>query len=176
MATATIAKKTLPENEDKELTPILDELSHDPDIKLDQMKSLIIVCLAFHEFSEYTVKDCIRSLRPYKRQQLLTESVSFHSTSAHFLFGQPVHLCNYFLQIFSIPLGVDEKHLENNKIFMDSDLLQSIHLSIGFKEAIYQPMRSMDLPAWNLDWSRGDVYKKDMVTAGLFLAIGSHKV
>ena len=59
---------------------------------------------------------------------------------------------------------------------MTSDLLQNIHLRIGFKEAIYQPMGSMDLPAWNLDWSRGDVYKKDMVTAGLLLATGSHKV
>ena len=96
-ATATIAKKTLPENKDKELTPILDELSHDPDIKLDQIKSLIIVCLAFHEFSEYTVKDCIRSLRPYKRQQLLTESVSFHSTSAHFFLWTTIH----FMQLFS---------------------------------------------------------------------------
>ena len=78
MTTATIAKKTPPEIKDKELTPILDELSNDPDIKLDQIKSLIIVCVAFQEFSEYTVKDCIKSLRPYNRQQLLTESVSFH--------------------------------------------------------------------------------------------------
>ena len=97
MVTATIAKKIPLEIKDRELTPILDELSHDPDIKLDQMKSLFIVCLAFQEFSEDIVKGCIRRLRPYKRQQLLTESVSFHSTSAHFFFGQPVH----FVQLFS---------------------------------------------------------------------------
>ena len=77
MTAVTVAKKTPPENKDKELTPILDELSHDPDIKLDQMKSLIIVCLAFAMIPGHIVKNSINCLGPYKRRQnLIIKSVS----------------------------------------------------------------------------------------------------
>ena len=71
MAFAIIAKKTPPEIKDKELTPILDELSHDPDIKLDLMKSLIIVCDAFKMFPEYFIWSSITTLTPDKRQRLI---------------------------------------------------------------------------------------------------------
>ena len=71
MAFAKIAKKTPPENKDKELIPILDELSHDPDIKLDQMNSLIIVCDAFIMFPRYFIWSSITTLTPDKRQQLI---------------------------------------------------------------------------------------------------------
>ena len=113
--TAIIAKKTPPENKDKELTPILDELSHDPDIKLDQMKSLIIVCVAFHEFSEDIVKGSIKSLRPYKRQQLLAESVSCHSTSALFFFGQPYICAIIFYRFLASLLGLIKNILETTR-------------------------------------------------------------
>lgn len=79
MVTATIAEKVLPETKDKELTPILDELSHDPDIKLDEMKSLIFVCVAFMRFREDIVKSSIKHLRSYKRRKLI-EHVCFHPT------------------------------------------------------------------------------------------------
>ena len=115
-ATATIAKKTPPENKDRELTPILDELSHDHDIKLDQMKSLIVVCLAFQEFSENIVKGCIRSLRPYKRQQLLTESVSFHSTSANFFLWTTHTFCAIiFYRFLASLLGLMKNILETTR-------------------------------------------------------------
>ena len=64
-------KKTLPGNKDKELTPILDELSHNPDKKLDQIKSMIIVCVAFKMFPRHIVEKSIKSLRPYKRQRAI---------------------------------------------------------------------------------------------------------
>ena len=83
MAAAAIAKKTPPEIKDKELTSILDELSHDPDIKLDQMKSLIIVCVAFMEVPENIVKSSINCLRPYKRRKLI-EYVCFILHTLHF--------------------------------------------------------------------------------------------
>ena len=71
MTAITIAKKTPPENKDIELTPILDELSHDPDIKLDQMKSLILVCLAFAKIPGCIIENSIKDLRLYKRQQII---------------------------------------------------------------------------------------------------------
>ena len=71
MTTAAIAKKTPPENKDKELTPILDELSHDPVIKLDQMKSVIIVCLAFVIIPGHIVEYSIKHLRLYKRNNAI---------------------------------------------------------------------------------------------------------
>ena len=80
MLFAEIVKKTPPENKDKELTPILDELSHDPDIKLDQMKSLIIVCDAFKMFPEYFIWSSITTLTPDKRQRLI-EFVSLTENS-----------------------------------------------------------------------------------------------
>ena len=64
-------KKTPPENTNKELTLILDELSHDPDTKLNQMKSLIIVCVAFKMFPGPIVERSIKCLRLYKRQQAI---------------------------------------------------------------------------------------------------------
>ena len=75
MIAVTVAKKTPPENEDKELTPILDELSHDPDIKLDQIKSLTLVCLAFTMFPGHIVENSIKCLGPYRRRQII-KSVS----------------------------------------------------------------------------------------------------
>ena len=71
MTAVTVAKKTPPENKDKELTPILDELSHDPDIKLDQMKSLTLVCLAFAMIPGHIVKISIKCLRLYERQRII---------------------------------------------------------------------------------------------------------
>ena len=71
MTAVTVAKKTPPENKHKELTPILDELSHDPDIKLNQMKSLTLVCLAFAMIPGHIVEDSIKFLRLYKRQQII---------------------------------------------------------------------------------------------------------
>ena len=77
---AEIVKKTPPENKDKELTPILDELSHDPDIKLDQMKSLIIVCDAFKMFPGFFIWSSITTLTHDKRQRLI-EFVSLTENS-----------------------------------------------------------------------------------------------
>ena len=71
MTAVTVAKKTPPENKDRELTPILDELSHDPDIKLDQMKSLTLVCLAFVMIPRFIVENSIKRLRLYKRRQII---------------------------------------------------------------------------------------------------------
>ena len=71
MTAVTVAKKTPQENKDKELTPILDELSHDPVIKLDQLKSLTLVCLAFAIIPGHIVEDSIKSLRLYKRRQMI---------------------------------------------------------------------------------------------------------
>ena len=71
MAFAKIVKKTPPENKDKELALVLDKLSHDSDIKLDQMKSLVIVCDAFKMFQEYFVWSSITTLTPDKRKQLI---------------------------------------------------------------------------------------------------------
>ena len=80
MVFAEIVKKTPPENKDTELTPILDELSHDPDIKLDQTKSLIIVCDAFKMFPECFIWSSITTLTPDKRQRLI-EFVSLTENS-----------------------------------------------------------------------------------------------
>ena len=80
MVFAKIVKKTPPENKDRELTPILDELSHDPDIKLDQIKSLIIVCEAFIMFPGYFIWSSITILTPDKRQRLI-EFVSLTENS-----------------------------------------------------------------------------------------------
>ena len=71
MAKALSTKKRIPQNEHKELVPVLDDLSHDPGIKLDQMKSLIIVCEAMKEFPRHIVELCIKSLTPNKRQRLI---------------------------------------------------------------------------------------------------------
>ena len=76
MANALSTKKTVPQNEHKELTPILEELSHDPSIKLDQIKSLVIVCEAMKEFPRHIVELCVKNLTPDKRQRLI-EFVSF---------------------------------------------------------------------------------------------------
>ena len=64
-------KKTPPESKNKELTFILNELSHDPDKKLDQIKSLITVCVAFNVFPGQTVENSIKHLRPYARQRAI---------------------------------------------------------------------------------------------------------
>ena len=65
-----------PDSREKEITPILDELSHDPNIKLDQIKSLIIVCESFMMFPEYFICSTITTLTPDKRQRLV-QFVSF---------------------------------------------------------------------------------------------------
>ena len=75
MTAVTVPKKTPLENKDKEITPILDELSHDPDIKLDQIKSLSLVCLAFVMIPGQIVENSIKCLRLYKRQRII-KSVS----------------------------------------------------------------------------------------------------
>ena len=80
MLFAEIVKKIPPVNKDKELTPILDELSHDPDNKLDQIKSLIIVCDAFIMFPGYFIWSSITILTPDKRQRLI-EFVSLTENS-----------------------------------------------------------------------------------------------
>ena len=69
MVTTIRTIKTPPENKNRELTLILDELSHDPDIKLDQIKSMIVVCVAFKMYPGHIVNKSIKHLRPYKRQQ-----------------------------------------------------------------------------------------------------------
>ena len=71
MVTTITSKKTLTENKDKELTSILDKLSHDPNIKLDQMKSLIVVCLAFEIIPGHIVEYSIKHLRLYKRKNAI---------------------------------------------------------------------------------------------------------
>ena len=78
MTAVTVANKTPPENKDRELTPILDELSHDPDIKLDQLKSLTLVCLAFEMIPGHIVESSIKCL--YKRRQRikLVSTVQLH--------------------------------------------------------------------------------------------------
>ena len=80
MVTTIRTRKTPPVNKDKELTPILDELSHDPDIKLDQIKSLIVVCVAFEMYPGHIVNKSIKHLRPYKRQQ----GIEFVSTVLYY--------------------------------------------------------------------------------------------
>ena len=74
------AKKKLPVKKDKELAPILNELSHDPDIKLDQIKSLIIMCVTFKMFPGGIVERSIKYLKPYKRQQAINSvSIVLHN-------------------------------------------------------------------------------------------------
>ena len=71
-------------------------------------------------------------------------------------------------QIFNIPIGVDKRDHKGNEIFMDHDF-KPILQKVGFGCPLYH--RQSDLI-----WFRGDVYKEDIVTAGLFLVAGSHKV
>ena len=80
MANALSTNTRIPQNEHKELVPVLDELSHDPGIKLDQIKSLVIVCEAMKEFPRHIVELCIKTLNPNKRQRLI-EFVSFSISS-----------------------------------------------------------------------------------------------
>ena len=71
MANTLSTKKKVPQNKPKELAPVLDELSHDPGIKHDQIKSLVIVCEAMKEFPRHVVELCVKSLTPDKRHRLI---------------------------------------------------------------------------------------------------------
>ena len=64
-------KKTLSVDKDKELAPILDELSHNPEKKLEQIKSMITLCVAFKMLPRHIVEKSIKRLRPYKRQRAI---------------------------------------------------------------------------------------------------------
>ena len=66
----------------------------------------------------------------------------------------------------SIPSGVHTSNFENSSIFEDRDL-QPIMERIGF--------RVSENPT-KLIWERNDEYDEDIVTAGLFLLAGTHKV
>ena len=66
----------------------------------------------------------------------------------------------------SIPFGVYTSNFENSSIFEDRDL-QPIMERIGF--------RVFENPT-ELIWVRSDEHEEDIVTSGLFLLAGSHKV
>ena len=75
-------------------------------------------------------------------------------------------MVNLTFQICTIPLGVETSTFKDTFIFEDWDL-RPILETIGFKESIYD---------FELIWERSDEYDEDIVTAGLILLAGSHKV
>lgn len=114
LANAINTNKKQPENKHKDLVPILSELSHDNCIKLDQIKSMIIVSEAFKVFPRHIIEGCIRTLKPDKRQRLIE------------------FIC-------TIPYGTDKRVFsdsEDTAAFMDTEL-QPIMTRMGFSKPAY---------------------------------------
>ena len=70
------------------------------------------------------------------------------------------------IQICKIPFGDHTSQFKRTTIFEDHDLRPILEM-IGFRKPKFGFM---------LIWERSDEYKKDIVTAALFLLAGSHKV